>query len=363
MTIHATHPFPRLHIADKAPTREQVRAFVKLGRPIFLPNSGLLVILGVVLAVSDGRGINWRMAALALGFAWLTHLACHYANDYFDLEADRMNGARTGITGGSGVLTTRSLRPRTSLNASLALLLIDLGLVTLMPTASTRILALVTIVLMWCYTAPPVRFNYRGLGELCCALCMELLLPVITFQLQGGVAGWWLPMLLLPLVLAQTARMTVMNLADREPDQLVGKRTLAVILGARHARVFRTAQLVIYSLTGLSVTLGATPPLVGACVLMTAPLSWWVSRLIPAGATESGVMRRLVVLATNHVSSLVLATTIGLLGSIQFGAAGQGGSLLDCWAAVACYLVLFGAQTWAFARKARAAASPAAAMA
>ena len=186
MTTHAPHPIPSVRITDWTPSREQLRAFVKLGRPIFLPNSGLLVILGVVLAMPGGHGINWRMAGLALGFAWLTHLACHYGNDYFDLETDQVNRATTGITGGSGVLVTRLLSPRTSLNASLFLVLVDLGLVTMMPSVSARLLALVTIAMMRCYSAPPLRFNYHGLGELCCALCMELLLPVVTFQLQGG---------------------------------------------------------------------------------------------------------------------------------------------------------------------------------
>jgi hypothetical protein len=53
-----------------SPSRSQVSAFVRLGRPRFLLNSLLLVTLGMSMAAYEGLRLNVAGWVLALLFAW-----------------------------------------------------------------------------------------------------------------------------------------------------------------------------------------------------------------------------------------------------------------------------------------------------
>src|SRR5687768_6611578 len=70
-------------------------AFVRLGRPQFLVGGFLLYGLGAAAArAAAGAGSgSFDVAAYALGQGAVTsiQLMTHYANDYFDLAADRAN--------------------------------------------------------------------------------------------------------------------------------------------------------------------------------------------------------------------------------------------------------------------------------
>ena len=81
-----------------------VAAFVKLGRPQFLV--GGFVFYGLGRRWRRRRARRSTAARFALGQLVVTaaQLMTHYANDYFDLEADRANRTPTRWSGGSRVL-------------------------------------------------------------------------------------------------------------------------------------------------------------------------------------------------------------------------------------------------------------------
>jgi len=238
----------------RRPSRAQVAAFARLGRPQFLLNSMLLVTLGMSVAAYQGRRLEWGGWVLAQLFAWCTHLMTHYCNEYFDLEADRLNADPTRLTGGSRILVGGVLSPLVALSASLVLLFADLALTVAMPGASARFLALLGVALAWFYTAPPARLNYRALGEADCALGLNVILPVLAYRLQAPGIPAALLALAAALFVMQTARMTVMNLADHDSDLLAGKRTLANVLGPGPAvRLYAGLQAAGYAaLAGLT---------------------------------------------------------------------------------------------------------------
>ena len=102
-------------------------AFVRLGRPQFLAGGFVLYGLGGALAVASGAAFDpWRYAWGQL-VVTATQLMTHYANDYFDLEADRANLTPTRWSGGSRVLTDGALAPVVALRASRVLLLVAAG--------------------------------------------------------------------------------------------------------------------------------------------------------------------------------------------------------------------------------------------
>ncbi|MDB4979874.1 MAG: 1,4-dihydroxy-2-naphthoate polyprenyltransferase, partial [Myxococcales bacterium] len=82
----------------------RVRAFVKLGRPLFLGGGFVMYGLGAALAKYAGARLDWHRYAWGQLAVTAIQLMTHYANDYFDLVADRANRTPTAWSGGSRVL-------------------------------------------------------------------------------------------------------------------------------------------------------------------------------------------------------------------------------------------------------------------
>jgi 1,4-dihydroxy-2-naphthoate octaprenyltransferase len=294
-------------------------AFIRLGRPKFLAYSLLLYGLGAATVVHDGGGVRIAPFAHGLAFVWLAHLMTHYANERFDLVADAANVAPTGWTGGSRVLVEGYLPARVSLTAACALLVAASALALAMPSFGTRALALLVLALGWFYTAPPIALNYRGLGEVAVAVGLNVAVPFLAYGLQGGRIGASsaLVAVVVPTFVAQVARMLVMNLMDREGDERVGKRTLAVALGsARTMAAFTGAQIVVYAAVLVLVLAGVLPALAGGAMFLTSPIAVWLARRLGAGvARDRTNARSLAFWASTHVALLVAAATLGLLAS------------------------------------------------
>ncbi len=86
----------------------------------------ILHLLGVSMALLSGA--SFSLAALIWGQIAITsiQLMTHYANDYFDLAADRANTTPTNWSGGSRVLISGAVPPRAALIAALMLAAIAL---------------------------------------------------------------------------------------------------------------------------------------------------------------------------------------------------------------------------------------------
>ena len=168
-----------------------------------------------------------------------TQLATHYANDYFDVEADRANQTPTRWSGGSRVLPDGGLPPWIALGAALALTAAAIGAAVGLgqraPDAPffAAIVAMM-IALAWGYSAPPVRLCARGLGELTTAAVVTFLVPLLAYALQGGEAAAprapLLAAVALPCAL-QFAMLLAIEFPDAAGDAATGKRTLVVRLG------------------------------------------------------------------------------------------------------------------------------------
>lgn len=307
-------------IAETTP-RLRLRGFLRLARLKFLLYNVLPVGLGAAAAVALGSSLNVWLYVVAQVFAWTVHLMTHYCNEYFDLEADRANVYHTPWTGGSRALVDGLVSPIVSLGASFVLWAAGLFIVALMPTPAARIAGVVTLVLAWFYTAPPLQFNYRGLGEVTVAAILNGLWPVVAVLLQSNTVPWLLVATLAPTALLQAARMMVMNLGDRISDASVGKRTIPVIIGyAAAVRVVIAAQIAAYALLTAFAVAGWVPWLVWAPMFATVPLSVWLVDQLRRGAmahADPSRMTPVVFWASNHVALVVGGA---MLGMVVYGA-------------------------------------------
>src|SRR5215207_916716 len=96
-------------------------AFVRLGRPVFLGGGFLLFGLGAVVAWAHGHPFDGRLYLLGQAAVTTFQLMTHYANDYFDYEADCANATPTRWSGGSRVLPGGELPVVVALVAAVAL--------------------------------------------------------------------------------------------------------------------------------------------------------------------------------------------------------------------------------------------------
>jgi len=232
-------------------------ALIRLGRPLFLGGGFLLYGLGAAIAAAHGHPIDLRRYVLGQLAVTAFQLMTHYANEYFDLEADRSNTTPTRWSGGSRVLVAGELPPRVALIAALVLAALG-AIVSLVLVRGTGARIGVTLVAMavlaWEYSAPPLRLCATGAGELDTALVVTGLVPWLGFALQApdldGLRT--LVLAIVPLALLQLAMLLAIELPDAAGDAATGKRTLVVRLGApAAARLY--AALTIATLLGLPV--------------------------------------------------------------------------------------------------------------
>jgi 1,4-dihydroxy-2-naphthoate octaprenyltransferase len=293
----------------------RLAAFLKLGRPHFLLGGLLLFALGATLAAVQGVAIDWPRYAWGQAVITAAQWMTHYANDYFDLDADRANTTPTRWSGGSRVLVSGALAPRAALLAALLLGVIACFAavqLSLQPGSPRFVLplALLIVTLSWCYSAPPLRLLSRGLGEATTALVVTLLTPLLGFFVQRGALHSSLFLACFPLICVQFSMLLTIELPDAAGDAAQGKQTLVVRYGARWAARLTAAVLVAaFGSLPLLLALGL-PPRVAALAALPAPLAAWQALRLWRGAYldpkrwESLALCSVVLLVTTTLAEL-----------------------------------------------------------
>ncbi|HTD35892.1 MAG TPA: prenyltransferase [Candidatus Limnocylindrales bacterium] len=214
-----------------------LRAFLRLSRPLFLYGGFAGVALGAAVARFTGHRLD------AATYVWVQllvssfHLMVHYANDYFDRESDA-TAAPTRWSGGSRVLVDGHLAPRVALVASLVCA--GFGFVACARFALTgnplvAAIGVAIFVFAWLYSAPPVRFAARGLGELDTALVVAVLFPFAAYAAFAGTIDDAAVRAVVAPAAAMIAMMLGVELPDADCDDQAGKRNLVVRWGCARA--------------------------------------------------------------------------------------------------------------------------------
>lgn len=250
----------------------------------FLSATIVPVVLGIAIAARQGS-FDLLTAVLTVIGASFVQIGLNVANDVFDTAqgADDANVTPTQFSGGSrviqyGLVSFRQMAGIATVSYVAAGLI---GLILLALRGSTELLVIgvVGFVVSIGYTAPPLKFVYRGLGEIAVAIGFGplMLLGGYVVQTRGGLS--WEPVVAsLPVALLVALILYVNEIPDRRGDARVGKRTLpvrfsraAVIAGYRGAAIAAYAILVGGVAAGLL-------PIPALLALLTIPLALQVSR-------------------------------------------------------------------------------------
>ncbi len=236
--------------------RDSWQAWLQASRPPFYIATLVPLTAGFVLAGRESIWRPWLFLVINLG-AFMVHLATNLANDCFD----HLQGADEGsATGGSRVIQEGRITLRSLVIATITLFGLAF-LIAVWLTASQSVWGLWSLILLaffssLFYVAPPIRYGWRGFGEVGAGLNMGPVMVVGTYWVLTGHPAWSAFWLSLPIGLMVATILYFQNLPDLASDTAVGKRTLVVRLGNPLAgRILPLFGLAIYgSITALYFT-------------------------------------------------------------------------------------------------------------
>lgn len=243
---------------------------MKGARPRTLPAAVAPVIVATALAGSDARASR---ACLALLVSLSLQIGVNYSNDYSDgvrgTDSDRVGPTRIVA---SGLATPPSVKVAAIISfvigAFAGLVLAILTSWWLIPVGAAAILA------AWYYTGGKRPYGYSGLGEIAVFIFFGLVATMGSYFVQTERITLQSFLTAIPVGSLACAILAINNIRDREKDQAVGKRTLAVRLGDQGSRNFFVGLLLLAHLSSLLVAPWAL------LTLILAPLTFQLARSV-----------------------------------------------------------------------------------
>jgi 1,4-dihydroxy-2-naphthoate polyprenyltransferase len=288
-------------------------------RPKTLPAAAATAIVGSGAAIWSGKFQPWPALACLLG-ALLLQIGANLANDVFDFFHGTDTTARLGpvrVTQ-SGLLTPAQVLTGMwvvfGLAAVLGAYLFSVAGWPVLLIGLACIAAAVT------YSGGPAPYGYVGLGDLLVFIFFGPVAVIGTYYVQAltvdPIAVWSC----LPMGFLITAILVVNNLRDIQTDSATGKKTMAVRLGERGARLEYSFCLAAAYLTpALAALLGAVP-VWGALAWLSLPLAIREHRLVwttagrPLNRSLAGTGRLTLVYGLLYSLGLAIAFLIGRTG-------------------------------------------------
>jgi len=204
----------------------------------------------VLIGTSYAEKINWINALLALVVALFLQIAVNFSNDF----SDGLRGSDDLRVGpirlvASGLATATAVRNASYLCFLLAAIA---GLILALSISKWLIvIGVISILAAWGYTGGKKPYGYSGFGEFSVFVFFGLVATIGSYYVQSREINWQILLLSIPVGFLSCAILVINNLRDISSDKLVGKRTLAVLIGEQQTRNFYVALLVIAQLVSL----------------------------------------------------------------------------------------------------------------
>ncbi|HJP16937.1 MAG TPA: 1,4-dihydroxy-2-naphthoate polyprenyltransferase [Acidimicrobiales bacterium] len=222
-------------------------------RPRTLSAAVIPVVVGT--AASDVTIIWWR-AIFALIVAVFLQIATNFANDYSDgtRGVDGLERLGPPRLVGSGLATPQQVKSAAFIFFGLAA--VFGGILSVVVNPWLLLFGIAAVAAGWFYTGGSHPYGYRGLGELSVFIFFGLGATLGSSYLQSEEITGLSLLVAISVGLMSCSLLEINNLRDREGDEKSGKKTLAVLLGDRGARIlyifFIDASLIVGSLAAFS---------------------------------------------------------------------------------------------------------------
>jgi 1,4-dihydroxy-2-naphthoate octaprenyltransferase len=247
-------------------------------RPPFLSVTLFGCLIGLATAFASHVPFALGPALATIVFALLAHAGINVLNDYYDARngTDAANTDRIfPYTGGSRFIQNGVLTETETLWFGLALFAV-VTLAGLWLTAVTGPdllwIGFGGLLIGWAYSAPPLKLNSRGLGELCVAAGWVIIVLGADYVQRRAFAP-------LPLIAAISYALHVTNILyinqfpDRRADAAAGKHHWVVRLGPARARYgYLALAAIAYGWLIGAVIAGSLPAITLVALLSAVPI-------------------------------------------------------------------------------------------
>jgi 1,4-dihydroxy-2-naphthoate octaprenyltransferase len=285
-------------------------------RPRTLGASVAPVIVGIAAA---GRTVPWRSAcALIVGLA--LQIGANLANDVHD----GVRGVDTRERLGPPRLTASGMAsPRAVLGGALLAILVAgvAGLALALATSLWIVpIGALAMLALWLYSGGPRPYASLGIAEIMVFAFFGVMATAGTAYVNAGTvsaAAWWSSV---PMGLLIVAILEANNIRDIPTDEAAGKRTLAVRLGMRGARLLYRALVVLaYVAVIAGALVGIADERLGLPMWALLALASWPLAIRPMETVGSAEGRDLIPVL---VGTSLLTLAFGILLALGLWTAG-----------------------------------------
>jgi 1,4-dihydroxy-2-naphthoate octaprenyltransferase len=292
-----------------------VKRYLLATRPAFLTITLVGCVLGFATALD--ASFSWSLALLTLLLALLAHAGVNVFNDYYDHlnGTDEVNVDRLfPFTGGSRFIQNGVMSPRQTLVYALILFAgVIAGGLWLIATRGIGLfwIGLAGLLIGWAYSAPPLKLNSRGLGEICVAAGFVLIVAGADFVQRGtlSLTPWLLG---LPYALMVTNILYINQFPDRAADIQAGKLHWVARLPPETAARGYWLILMLSALTLIALVADGRLPLLALISLVAVLPAIKAGQMLSAHAAEPsqlGPALRMTIAAA-HIQPVLLAAAL-----------------------------------------------------
>jgi len=237
-------------------------------------------ILGGMIAWTIDRQFHPEYFLLVMLGLILNHLALNMTDDYYDfrhlVDVFATEG-RNPYAGGSGTLSAGLIQPKKMRQVFTAFYVIAIAIGFFLGMMRGPFVLVLLVFGFFCaffYTAPPIRFGYRGLGEIAQLLCFGPGIGLGAYYVQTQRISWEAFWGTLPFGIMLFSMITINEIPDYFEDRKGGKLNLVARFGReRGIWLFILSLCSAYGAILAGVILGRIPML-GLISLLTLPIAF-----------------------------------------------------------------------------------------
>jgi 1,4-dihydroxy-2-naphthoate polyprenyltransferase len=272
----------------------KLKAWLQAVRVFSFPATLIPLFVGAAMSAEQPGPVAWRLFPAALLSALLLHAATNVIGEYFDFKK---GVDRSDTLGSSRVLVDRLLTPKEALHEGY--LLFAAAFLTGLVLVANRGLPMLIfgaagILGGYFYSAPPIGYKYRGLGDPGVFLLMGPLMVAGTYVALTGSCNLKVIMASVPVGCLASAILCANNLRDIKSDRAADSVTLEGSLG------FARAKWVYIILTGSAYVSVAWMALAGwlpaLSLLVFLSLPAFIGNLSTLASARSGNPEKIAVL-------------------------------------------------------------------
>jgi 1,4-dihydroxy-2-naphthoate octaprenyltransferase len=234
---------------------------------------------GMIAWTIDGKFLPGYFLLVILGLL-LNHMALNMTDDYYDfrhlVDVFAADGGNP-YSGGSGLLSSGLIQPQKMKNVFMTFYIIAIGIGVFLGVMRGAFILLLLAIGFFCaffYTAPPIRFGYRGLGEMAQLLCFGPGIGIGAYYVQTQRISWEAFWGTLPFGIMLFSMITINEIPDYDEDRKGGKLNLVARFGRETGVwLFILSLFSAYGAIVAGVILGKIPAL-GLISLLTLPIAY-----------------------------------------------------------------------------------------